>query len=92
MRGRDESSRILTAFLFLLSLSLLSTMTSQMTNRQFVQSRPAPSVQCTRGVGDATLYKLSLKGNSSRPRLRRGPWSPLAYLHSEIVLHMMSEE
>ena len=73
------------------SLSLLSTMTSQMTNRQFVQSRPAPSVQCTRGAGDATLYKLSLKGIPP-PRAQEGARVPLSYLHSEIVLHMMSEE
>ena len=82
--------RVLAVWLHFSPVSL-STMTSEMTNRQFVQSRPAPSVQCTRGAGDATLYKLSLKGIPP-PRAQEGARVPLTHLHTEIVLLMMSEE
>ena len=75
------------------SLSL-STMTSQMTNRQFVQGRPAPCVQSVHVVpGDATLYKLSLKVILPAPGSGGGPGPTHSHhLHSVIVLHLTSEE
>ena len=78
--------RVLAVWLHLSPVSL-STMTSQMTNRQFVQSGPAPAVQCTRGAGDATLYKLSLKGIPPAPGSGGGPGPTHSPAHGDRVTH-----